>query len=100
MCRIHRKQAKTYALFDLSVGWPRQTYLELGQRPIQRGEHDVVSPVRFARTPHPSRTALRTKAAPLSALTHATEAPPSMPDTIAALRAQPAEPAATPRTAC
>src|SRR3954463_12472804 len=45
------------ALFDLSVGWPRQTYFELRQRPIQRGEHDVVSPVRFGHAPHPSRTA-------------------------------------------
>src|SRR5215207_8974739 len=48
----------TYALFDLGVGWPRQTYFELRQRPIQRGKHDVVSPVRFGRVPHPSRTAL------------------------------------------
>src|SRR3954471_21437439 len=50
--------ALIFALFDLGVGWLRQTYFELRQRPIQRGEHDVVSPVRFGRTPHPSRTAL------------------------------------------
>src|SRR5215213_2708290 len=49
---------KNLALFDLGVGWPRQTCFELRQRPIRRGEHDVVSPVRFGRAPHPSRTAL------------------------------------------
>src|SRR3954470_21108125 len=53
-----RAVAYLKALFDLGVGWPRQTYFELRQRPIRRGEHDVVSPVRFGRTPHPSRTAL------------------------------------------
>ena len=52
------QEAYKKALFDLGVGWPRQTYFELRQRPIQRWQHDVVSPVRFGRTPHPSRTAL------------------------------------------